>query len=104
MNNPVSFDEIKAWKDEDVLYRSVEYPGAFGVLVDRYQKEFLRKVQRIVRNKDDAEDVVQDAFVKIYKNAHTFEVQEGAQFSSWAYKILLNTCFTFCKKRKREQQ
>jgi RNA polymerase sigma factor (sigma-70 family) len=104
MNNPNSFDEIKSWKDEDILFNSQEYPAVFGILVDRYHKLFLRKVYRMVKNKDDAEDVVQDAFVKIYKHAQTFTVQEGAQFSSWAYKILLNTCYTFSKKRKQEQQ
>ncbi|MBX4197934.1 RNA polymerase sigma factor [Candidatus Parcubacteria bacterium] len=94
----------KEKSDSELLALSVNHPSAFGILVDRYQKEFLRKVTFILKNKEEAEDIVQDAFVKIYTHASKFKVQEGATFKSWGYKILLNTCYTYCKKKKREQQ
>jgi RNA polymerase sigma-70 factor, ECF subfamily len=90
--------------DNEILALSVNHPSAFAIIVDRYQKEFLRKVIYILKNKEEAEDIVQDAFIKIYMNASKFKLQEGATFKSWGYKILLNTCYTFCKKKKREQQ
>lgn len=88
-------------KDEDLLRISVRNPAVFGVLVDRYQAAFLRKAHRVLRNREDAEDAVQEAFTKIYVNAARFQPQEGASFNSWGYKILLNTCFTLHQKRKK---
>lgn len=77
----------------------------FGVLVDRYQKAFLRKGLSILRSQELAEDVVQETFIKIYKNAGKFSEIEGASFSSWAYKILTNTCYTYISREvaKREK-
>ncbi len=88
-------------RDEELLRLSIESPSVFGVLVERYQAPFLRKAYRVLRNQEDAEDVVQEAFTKIYVNAARFQSQEGATFGSWGYKILLNTCYTFHQKRKR---
>jgi RNA polymerase sigma-70 factor (ECF subfamily) len=97
--NNVVFLEQKS--DSEVLDASLIDPSCFEILVHRYQKEFLRKAVRILRNNDEAEDVVQDTFVRMYKYAHKFKHQEGATFKSWAYTILTNTCFTYCKKNKR---
>ena len=49
-----------------------------------------------------AEDIVQETFLKIYKNAHHFNKVSGAGFKSWAYKILINTSYTYYTKQKRE--
>lgn len=91
-------------EDELLLSLSVHDPKAFEILVDRYQKPFLRKAESILRNRESAEDAVQDAFTKIYVYAHTYSKQEGASFKSWAYKILLNTCLTEYQKIKRTRQ
>lgn len=88
-------------KDEEVLAASIKNPSFFGVLVDKYQAPFLRTAFKVVNHKEEAEDIVQEAFTKIYLNAHKFEVREGASFKSWAYKILLNTSFVHYKKVKR---
>lgn len=88
----------KELSDEEVLARSQVEPWLFAVLLDRYQDAFMRKARSIVRNELDAEEVVQDAFTKIYVNADKFEVREGAKFSSWAYTILMNAAFTRYQK------
>ncbi len=72
----------------------------FGLLVDRYQHAFLRKACYILHSNDLAEDAVQDTFLKIYKNGPKFEEKEGASFSSWAYRILTNTCYTYLAKKQ----
>lgn len=90
--------------DEQVLYASRSQPWLFVVLVQRYEAPFLRKVKRIIFNPLDAEEVVQDAFTKIYINADKYEPQSGAQFSSWAYRILMNTAFTRYQKLLKEGQ
>lgn len=95
-------ENIRDLADEEVLARSQGEPWLFAVLLDRYQDAFLRKVRPVLHSEQDAEEVVQDAFTKIYLNAHRFEVREGAKFSSWAYAILMNTAFTRYQKLVRE--
>jgi len=91
-------------QDEELLRLSIEKPSVFEVLVSRYQAPFLRKAHRVLRNSEDAEDAVQEAFTKIYLNAGRFEPQDGASFSSWGYKILVNTCYTLYQKRKKTME
>lgn len=90
--------------DEEILIRSQVKPWYFGVLLDRYQDAFMRKAKSVIFNELDAEEVVQDTFTKIYMNADKFKPQEGAKFSSWAYRILLNTAFTRYQKLVKEGQ
>ena len=90
-------------KDEDILRASLQNPNLFGVLVDRYQEAFMRSAHRVVKTREDAEDIVQEAFAKIYKNAKKFKKQEGIEFKSWAYKVLVNTSYTFYQKLKKKQ-
>lgn len=90
-------------KDEQVLKLSIDKPSFFSLLVDRHQSAFLRKAERILRNKEEAEDIVQETFTKIYINAGKFKEVPGASFKSWAYKILLNTTFSHCQKVKKER-
>lgn len=88
--------------DEVILSRVQTEPWLFSKLLERYQEAFLRKARTIIFNEQDAEEVVQDAFTKIYMNAHRFEVREGAKFSSWAYTILINTALTRYQKCVKE--
>lgn len=89
--------------DEEILTASVAQPGVFALLVRKYEAPFLRKAMGIVRDEVAAEDIVQEAFTKIYLNAGKFKVVEGATFSSWGYRILVNTALTHYMKRKRER-
>jgi len=93
-----------AYKDEELLRRSFSEPWLFSVLVARYEAPFLRKVRAIVRDSRDCEEIVLDTFTKMYVSAHTYNPQAGAQFSSWAYRILLNTAFTRYQKLLKEGQ
>jgi len=92
------------WEDEQILSAATDQPWLFALLVQRYEAAFLRKVTGVLHNPLDVEEVVQDAFTKIYINAGTFEPQAGAKFSSWAYRILLNTAFTRYQKLVKEGQ
>ena len=94
----------KALQDEELLSASVKDPSLFGALVDRYQEAFLRAAGRVVNQKEEAEDIVQEAFTKIYVNAKKFQKQEGASFKSWAYKIVLNTAFTHYRKLQKYRE
>lgn len=94
-------DQTAGKSDEEVLALSVHHPSLFAVLVRKYEDAFLRKALSIVKEKEEAEDVVQEAFTKIYLNANKFKKQEGAQFSSWGYRILINTALTHYAKKKK---
>lgn len=95
-------EEVRDYSDEEVLRRSRGEPWLFAVLLERYQEPFLRKAKSIIFSEEDAEEVVQDAFTKIYINAGRFTPQPGATFSSWAYRILMNTAFTRYQKLVKE--
>lgn len=91
-------------KDEEVLRASLDNPTLFGVLVDKYQSPFLRLAYGVVRSHEEAEDIVQEAFCDIYRNALKFKKQEGASFKSWAYRVVLNKAISHYRKLKRERE
>ncbi len=97
-------NENEELSDAVLLKESQLKPWLFSVLVSRYEEAFLRKAKNIVRDPRDAEEVVLDTFTKIYFHASTFTPQDGAQFSSWAYRILMNTAFTRYQKLMKEGQ
>src|SRR3990167_8752258 len=88
--------------DEEILRKSLRDPSQFKILVARYQEPFLRKAWGIVRKQEDAEDIVQEAFVKIYRYGANFQKRAGIAFKSWAYKILMNTAFTHYQDIKKK--
>ncbi len=90
--------------DEEILEMSLERPSVFETLVGRYQNAFLRAAKKIVNQREEAEDIVQESFTKIYLNAPKFRKVEGASFKSWAYKIVINTALTHYKKAKRAME
>ncbi len=96
-------DESEAERsDEEVLLSSVSHPSLFAALVRKYEEPFMRKARSIVHDEEAAEDIVQEAFTKIYLNANKFKTVEGATFSSWGYRILINTALTHYTRRKRQ--
>jgi RNA polymerase sigma-70 factor (ECF subfamily) len=98
-----SLEELRDATDEEVLAASRHIPEAFGILIDRHEAAFLRKAEHILFAREDAEEVVQDTFTRIYLYADRYEAQEGAQFTSWAYTILTRLCFTRYQKLKKER-
>ena len=95
-------ENMSELKDEEILLRARAHPWLFSFILDRYQDAFLRKAMGIIHNKEDAEEIVQDTFTKIYLHADSFNPVEGAKFSSWAYRILMNTAFTAYQKRIKQ--
>lgn len=93
---------MEGMKDEEVLTATFKTPSLFRILVARYEEPFLRKARTVLRQQEDAEEVVQETFVKIYRRGRTFEKRPGIEFKSWAYKILMNTAFTKYARLKRD--
>lgn len=78
--------------DEEILKISYKKPSRFRELFDRHNRRFFKVAQRALRSRDDAEDVVQETFVKIYKYGKNFSAG-GGKFVPWANTILRN-CIT----------
>lgn len=66
--------------------------SAFGYFVDTYQDMAITIAYRICGNKQDAEDIVQNAYVKAFHNLHSF--RSDSKFSTWFYRIVYNTAIT----------
>ncbi len=73
---------------------------AFEVLINRYKDRAYGLLLGLLRNKMDAEEALQDAFLKTYRNLKNFRGE--AKFSTWFYKIVYNTGLTFLKGRLRK--
>lgn len=70
----------------------------FGHLVDRYKDRAMTLAVRMLRNREDAEEAVQDGFVRAYNGLNNFE--GSAKFSTWFYRIVYNVCLSRISKRK----
>ena len=99
-----SIEDFGSLEDAEVLARSRREPALFAILVRRYEAALLRRARTILKNPEDAEEAVQDAFTKMYLYADKYHAQEGASFSSWMYTILNRVAYTKYGSRKQEQE
>jgi RNA polymerase sigma factor (sigma-70 family) len=74
--------------------------NAFAVLVDRYKDLVFSLALKTLKNREEAEEVAQDSFIKVYKSIDKFK--GASKFSTWLYKVTYNTCLDRLKKNKRE--
>jgi RNA polymerase sigma-70 factor (ECF subfamily) len=72
--------------------------AAFGELVRRYQDRLYNTVYRLVDNAEDAQDVVQDAFLNAYQSLDSFK--GDSRFFTWLYRIAVNAAISLKRKRK----
>ena len=89
------------YSDEELLnlLRNGENPDyAFSLLVRQYQEKVYFFIRRIVINHDDADDVVQNVFIKIWKNIHNF--REDSKLFTWIYRIAVNESLSFLNSKK----
>ncbi len=71
---------------------------AYAELVNRYQNYVFTLALRFTKNREDAEEVSQDIFIKAYRALADFK--GNSKFSTWLYTIVNNTCITFLRKKK----
>jgi RNA polymerase sigma-70 factor (ECF subfamily) len=75
---------------------------AFRVLVERYSRMLFAQSYRMLNNEDDAEEVVQEAFLRAYRSLTSFE--ERANFGTWIYRIAANCALDLLSRRKTQPQ
>ena len=85
---------VQRCKDGDI--------GAFDELVRRYEKRVFGFAYRLAGNQDDASDVTQEAFIRVFNSIHTF--RGDAVFTTWIYRIVTNVYLDERKKSKSHRQ
>jgi RNA polymerase sigma-70 factor (ECF subfamily) len=84
--------------DEELVQKTLKDKQSFRLLIERYEAKLTRYIMRLgVKNPDDQLDVMQEVFLKIYKNLHDFDT--ALSFSSWAYRIAHNEAISWFRKR-----
>ena len=93
---------VIALETEDIVLVAAAKGGnvhAFEVLVKRHERRFLRIAQRVTRNREDAQDVVQKSFQKAFVHVHEFE--ERSSFSTWMARIVVNEAIMCLRENRR---
>jgi RNA polymerase sigma-70 factor (ECF subfamily) len=92
-----------AWPDKDdhELLKLIQDGNgqAFGVLVERHTERFYRLAYRYLQNKAAAEDMVQDAFLKLWENPALWQPERNSKFTTWFYRVVVNLCLDLRKKK-----
>jgi RNA polymerase sigma-70 factor (ECF subfamily) len=73
---------------------------AYRSLYERYEQPFLRTALRLLGRRQDAEDAVQEAFLKLYKKVDHY--RSGSNFSTYFFRILINSCYDILRLRRPE--
>jgi RNA polymerase sigma-70 factor, ECF subfamily len=86
--------------DESALIRAAQNgdEDAFARLVRAYDQSVLRLAMNLLRSPEDARDVYQEAFLRVYRNLHNFRFD--CSFHTWLYRIVTNLCLDQLRKRK----
>lgn len=88
--------------DEELIERfQNEDAYAFDLIVKRYKTQLLNFIYRFLGNAEEAEDLVQETFLRVYRNKNAY--QKIAKFSTWIYTIAGNLAKTELRKRKRRK-
>ena len=99
----ISTKEIKVTDDMDLISRCQQGDSeAFRELVETYKTRVYQTAYKILRNSEDAWDVSQDVFCKIYGKIASFGGNNN--FSSWIYKITINLSIDYFRKKKRKKE
>jgi RNA polymerase sigma-70 factor, ECF subfamily len=93
-------DELPRLDDSGVVAAHLEGDGrAFGELVQRYQNRLLSFVYRTTGDRERAEDLVQETFIRVYRHLHRFD--QAKKFSTWIYTIASNLAKNELRNRSR---
>jgi len=86
--------------DEAALIRAAQHGDqhAFEQLVQAYDQSVLRLALNLLRSPEDASDIYQEAFLRVYRNLHAFRFD--CSFHTWLYRIVTNLCLDSLRKRK----
>jgi RNA polymerase sigma-70 factor (ECF subfamily) len=90
--------EVGAGEDALVLQAQNGSTAAFEQIIVLYQKRIFKMAYGYLKNTEDAKEVVQETFMKLYRSIGSY--QQGSRFSSWLYRIAANLCVDHYRKNK----
>ena len=87
--------------DETALIQAAQQGDleAFEALVKRYQDRVIATAYRLVNQREDAEDIAQEAFVRAFRSLNGF--QRERKFYTWLYRIVIHVCWDFLRRQRR---
>ncbi|MDQ3021823.1 MAG: sigma-70 family RNA polymerase sigma factor [Bacteroidota bacterium] len=92
--------DYKKFTDEELILRfQKEDIEAFNEIVFRYKDRIVNFLYRYTSNREDSEDIAQEAFIRLYKSKHLYK--EIAKFSTWFYTIAINIGRTNLRKKSK---
>lgn len=101
MPNLRPLDRMELYSDTYYIKRIVAGDtGSFACLLDRYSRPVHSLIFKMVRNKEDAEELAQDVFLKVFRNLPSFKAD--CSFSTWVYRIAYNTAISELRWKKLE--
>jgi RNA polymerase sigma factor (sigma-70 family) len=74
----------------------------YSLLISRYKDKGFSLLRRMLKNELDAEEVLQDCFLKAYQSLNSF--RQDSKFSTWFYKIVYNSALTFLNSKRRKEE
>lgn len=96
---PGNIGYTAALSDNELVTRSLKERAFFGDIVERYEPKLGRYITRLgVKDPDDRDDVLQDIFIKVYKNLNSFD--QSLSFSAWIYRIAHNEAISWYRRRQ----
>lgn len=96
-----SYVQMTTNNDQKIINQIIEGDtNAFSVLVNDYKDMVFTLSLRMVKNREEAEEVSQDTFIKVFKSLSKFK--GDSKFSTWIYRVAYNTCLDRLKKIKRQ--
>jgi len=90
------------WDDREII-EGIQHPDkvekAFAALLEKYQERLYWHIRKIVIGHDDADDVLQNAMIKVWRSVGQFRAESGLY--TWLYRIATNEALTFLKQKKK---
>jgi RNA polymerase sigma-70 factor, ECF subfamily len=92
-------DELQ---DESIVARITTGERLFGLLYERYRNRTFALAFGMTGEREQAEDLTQEIFLRVYERLSTFQGQ--AKFATWYYRIALNQCLNYCRNERRRRR
>ena len=94
---------MKKLSDQEILDSVIRGNQAdYSIIIDRYKNKAFSLLKRMLKNEQDAEETLQDCFLKAYNSLSNFKGE--AKFSTWFYRIVYNTALTKLSSKKRKTE
>jgi RNA polymerase sigma-70 factor (ECF subfamily) len=94
---------MNKFSDQEILDSVIRGNQAdYSIIIDRYKNKAFSLLKRMLKNEQDAEETLQDCFLKAYNSLSSFKGE--AKFSTWFYRIVYNTALTKLSSKKRKTE